>query len=76
MVPYGQAMVQSLQPTHVSSTTSLAPAALMVMAPTGHAVMHQPSAHWVHVYGAYEVWPSKGATRITDLAGWKAPVCM
>jgi hypothetical protein len=32
--------------------------------------MHQPSAHWVQVYGAYEVCPSKGETRITDFAGW------
>jgi hypothetical protein len=47
----------------------LAPTALIVIAPTGHAVMHQPSAHCVHVYGAYEVWPSKGETRITDFAG-------
>ena len=52
MVPYGQAIVQSLQPTHWSSTTSLAPTGVMMIAPTGHAVMHQPSAHWVHVYGA------------------------
>ncbi len=49
MVPYGQAIVHSLQPTHLSSITSLAPAALMVMAPTGQAVMHQPSSHCVHV---------------------------
>src|SRR6266542_416176 len=76
MVPYGQAIVQSLQPTHRSSTTSLAPAVLMVMAPTGQAVMHQPSAHWVHVYGAYDVCPSNGDTRMTDLAGWYSPVCM
>jgi hypothetical protein len=48
----------------------LAPTALMVIAPTGHAVMHQPSAHWVQVYGAYEVWPSNGETRMTDSAGW------
>src|SRR5262245_34730549 len=48
----------------------------MVMAPTGQAVMHQPSAHWVHVYGAYEVTPSSAEPRITDLAGWNAPVCM
>src|ERR1051325_2110016 len=37
--------------------------------------MHQPSAHCVHVYGAYDVWPSKGDTRITDFAGWNSPVC-
>ncbi len=49
MVPYGQAIVHSLQPTQVSSTTSLAPTALMVIAPTGQAVMHQPSSHWVQV---------------------------
>src|ERR1051326_7581276 len=48
----------------------------MVMAPTGHAVMHQPSAHCVQVYGAYEVCPSNGDTRMTDLAGWYSPVCM
>ena len=44
--------MQSLQPTHLSSITSLAPAALIWIAPTGQAVMHQPSAHWVQVYGA------------------------
>ena len=48
-------MVQSLHPTHLSSITSLAPTALIWMAPTGQAVMHQPSAHCVHVYGAYDV---------------------
>src|SRR5213594_3882154 len=69
-------MVQSLQPTHLSSSTSLAPTALMVIAPTGQAVMHHPSAHCVHVYGAYDVCPSNGETRITDFAGWKSPVCM
>src|SRR6266705_7107722 len=69
-------MVQSLQPTHLSSSTSFAPAALIVIAPTGQAVIHHPSAHCVHVYGAYEVCPSKGDTRMTDFAGWKAPVCM
>jgi hypothetical protein len=68
-VPYGQAIVQSLQPTHLSSTTSLAPTAVIVMAPTGHAVMHHPSAHCVHVYGAYEVCPSNGDTLMTDFAG-------
>jgi hypothetical protein len=30
----------------------------------------------VQVYGAYEVWPSKGETRMTDFAGWNVPVCM
>src|SRR5215475_240269 len=76
MVPYGQAIVHSLQPTQRSSMTSLAPAALMVMAPTGHEVMHHPSAHCVQVYGAYEVWPSKGDTRMTDFAGLNSPVCI
>ncbi len=42
-------MVQSLHPTHWSSSTILAPTGEMEMASTGQAVMHQPSAHWVQV---------------------------
>jgi hypothetical protein len=52
IVPYGQAIVHSLQPTHWSSTTTFAPTGLIVMASTGQAVMHQPSAHCTQVYGA------------------------
>ena len=50
MVPKGQLMVQTLQPTQVVSLTTLAPVILsMVMASTGQACRHQASSHWVQV---------------------------
>ena len=50
MVPKGQAIVQTLQPTQRASETTLAPvAASTEMASTGQASMHQASAHWVQV---------------------------
>src|SRR5262249_21487372 len=52
-VPYGQAIVHRWQPTHTSSSTTLAPVAgSAAMALTGHAIMHHASAHCRHVYGA------------------------
>jgi hypothetical protein len=50
MVPKGQLMVQTLQPTQVVSLTTLAPVALStVMASTGQACRHQASSHCVQV---------------------------
>ena len=50
MVPKGQAMVQTLQPTQVDSDTILAPLSLStVIASTGQACRHQASSHWVQV---------------------------
>ena len=50
MVPKGQAIVQTLQPTQVVSATTFAPVALsMVIASTGQACRHQASSHWVQV---------------------------
>jgi hypothetical protein len=50
MVPNGQLMVHTLQPTHVVSFTTLAPVSLStVIASTGQACRHQASSHCVHV---------------------------
>jgi hypothetical protein len=50
MVPNGQAMVQTLQPTHLSSETTFAPVDMSILiASTGQARMHQASSHWVQV---------------------------
>ncbi len=50
MVPNGQLMVQTLQPTQVASFTTLAPvSASSVIASTGQACRHQASSHCVQV---------------------------
>ena len=50
MVPKGQAMVHTLQPTQVGSSTIFAPVTgSSLMASVGHAIMHQASSHCVQV---------------------------
>src|SRR5512137_2722284 len=75
MVPNGQAIVQTLQPTHVASSTILAPVTgSSLIASTGQADMHHASAHWVQVYGTLRPSCSKANTFMRDLAGLNVPV--
>src|SRR3954453_14919126 len=71
-VPNGEAIVQTLQPTHTSSSTTFAPVAASTwIASTGHACRHHASSHWVQVYGTLRpVW-WKSNTLMRDFAGLK-----
>ncbi len=52
IVPNGQAIVQTLQPTQVGSRTIFAPVTgSSLMASTGQAIRHHASSHCVQVYG-------------------------
>ena len=74
IVPNGQAIVQTLQPTQVGSRTIFAPVTgSSLMASTGQAIRHQASSHCVQVYGTKRPSWWNVNTLMRDFAMVKVP---